>query len=134
MPIFTYPFVATRAGDLARPYLPVAIKNPATDQRVSVYALIDTGADECALPASFAILLGHHLEAGDTREVNTGNGTTTAYAHTTIIEAMGFSAQSVLLDYMPNLTTPLLGTRSFLSVFKLTIDYPSKQFSLELPD
>jgi predicted aspartyl protease len=134
MPTYTYPFVVTRPGDPARPYLPVTIVNPTANRRVSVYALIDTGADECALPAGFAVVLGHHLEAGETREVNTGNGSSIAYAHTTVIEAVGFSTKSVLLDYMPNLTTPLSGARSYLSTLRLTVDYPAKQFSLELPE
>jgi len=34
---------------------------------------------------------------------------------------------------MPNLNIPLLGVKSFLSNFILTVDYPDKQFSLTLP-
>jgi len=64
MPIRNYPFLVIRPGDLARPYLPVTIINPDTQKKVKVYALIDTGADECAFPASFAPLLGHNLQAG----------------------------------------------------------------------
>jgi len=35
---------------------------------------------------------------------------------------------------MPNLNIPLLGVKSFLSNFILTVDYPKKVFSLLLPD
>jgi len=45
-----------------------------------------------------------------------------------------FSTQDVLVDFMPNLNIPLLGVRSFLNNFILTVDYPSKQFSLTLPN
>lgn len=96
-----------------------------------VRGLIDTGADECALPASFATLLGHNLTAGTSKEVNTGNGKTIAYAHTIRIEISDFTTQDVLIDFMPNLYVPLLGTRSFLGNFTLTIDYPNFIFSLE---
>ena len=35
-----------------------------------------------------------------------------------------------LIDFMPNLSVPLLGVRNFLSHFKLTVDYPNQKFSL----
>jgi hypothetical protein len=50
MPIRNYSFSVIRPGDLARPYLPVTIINPDTNKGIKVYALIDTGADECASP------------------------------------------------------------------------------------
>lgn len=82
MPIRNYPFTVIRPGDVPRPYLPVTLINPDAEKHLKVMALIDTGADECALPASFA---------------------------------------------------PLLGVRSFLNHFILTVNYPKKIFSLKLP-
>jgi predicted aspartyl protease len=108
----------------------VTIINPETHKEIRVSALIDTGADECAIPASFAPLLGHNLQAGQLKRISTGHGITIAYSHTTRI----ISTQDVLVDFMPNLSIPLLGVRSFLSNFILTVDYPSKQFSLRLPN
>jgi predicted aspartyl protease len=134
MPIRNYPFSVIRPGDIARPFLPVTIVNPETPKEIRVYALIDTGADECAIPASFASLLGHNLQAGQLKRISTGNGITIAYSHTTRIIVEEFSTQDVLVDFMPNLSIPLLGVRSFLSNFILTVDYPSKQFSLRLPN
>jgi clan AA aspartic protease len=133
MPIRDFPFSVIRPGDPARPYLPVTVINPDTQRQVKVYALIDTGADECALPASFAPILGHNLQAGYRKRISTGNGITTAYSHTTRIVIEGFSTQDVLVDFMPNLNIPLLGVKSFLSNFILNIDYPKKVFSLTLP-
>ena len=130
MPIRNYPFTITRPGDVARPYLPVTLTNPHSKKRLKIMALIDTGADECALPASFAPLLGHDLQAGDERRINTGNGVTLAYAHTLRIEVKGFVTRNVLIDFMPNLHTPLLGVKSLLSHFVLTGNYPKKMFSL----
>jgi len=134
MPIRNYPFSVIRPGDLARPYLPVTIINPDTQKHVKVYALIDTGADECAFPASFAPLLGHNLQAGRLKRISTGNGITTAYSHTTRILIEGFSTQDVLVDFMSNLNIPLLGVKSFLGNFILGVDYPKKVFSLNLPN
>lgn len=134
MPIQNYPFSVIRPGDIARPFLPVTIVNPETRKEIRVYALIDTGADECAIPASFAPLLGHNLQDGQLKRISTGNGITIAYSHRTRIIVEGFSTQDVLVDFMPNLNIPLLGVRSFLSNFILTVDYPNKVFSLLLPD
>jgi predicted aspartyl protease len=134
MPVRDYPFSVVRPGDIARPYLPVTIINPSTGKELRVYALIDTGADECAFPASFAPLLGHNLQAGRLRRISTGNGITIAYSHRTRLAIEGFSTQDVLVDFMPNLSIPLLGVKSFLSNFILTVDYPTKVFSLLLPN
>jgi len=129
-----YPFSVIRPGDIARPYLPIIIINPDTEKQINVYALIDTGADECAFPASFASLLGHNLQEGQLKRISTGNGITIAYSHTTRIIVESFSTQDVLVDFMPNLNIPLLGVKSFLSNFILTVDYPNRAFSLMLPN
>ena len=134
MPIRNYPFSIIRPGDIARPYLPVTIINPDTEMKITAYALIDTGADECAFPASFTPILGHNLQTGQLKRISTGNGITIAYSHTTRIIIEGFSTQDVLVDFMQNLNIPLLGVKSFLSKFILTVDYPSKVFSLLLPN
>ena len=134
MPVHNYPFSITRPGDIARPYLPVTIINPDANRQLRVFALIDTGADECAFPASFAPLLGHNLQAGQQRKISTGNGITIAYSHISRLEIEGFTTQDVLIDFMPNLNIPLLGVKSLLSNFILTVDYPNKVFSLNLPD
>jgi clan AA aspartic protease len=132
VPVRNYPFTIIRPGDVARPYLPITVKNPDTNKQIQVYALIDTGADECAFPASFASLLGHNLLAGQQKKISTGNGITIAYGHITRIIIDEFSTEDVLVDFMPNLYIPLLGVKSFLSNFILTIDYPNKIFSLTL--
>ena len=64
MLIENYPFTITRPGDVARPYLPIKIINPENQKEINVYALIDTGADECALPASSTLPLNHNLDSG----------------------------------------------------------------------
>jgi len=134
MPIRNYPFTIIKPGDIARPYLPVTIVNQDNNKQIKVYALIDTGADECAFPASFASLLGHQLHSGKAKKISTGNGITIAYSHINRIVIAGFSTQDVLIDFMPNLNIPLLGVRSFLSNFILTVDYPNEIFSLLLPE
>ena len=47
------------------------------------------------------------------------------------IEVGSYRINDTLIDFMPNLYVPLLGVKSFLSKFILTINYPEKIFSLE---
>jgi len=131
MELLNIPFTRLYPGDIGNPYLIVSIINPQNNKTIRVAGLIDTGADECALPATYAPLLGHNLRSGTRTEIRTGNGITTAYSHTVRIEAGSFVSQNVLIDFMPNLCTPLLGVNSFLSNFILTIDYHKKVFSLK---
>jgi predicted aspartyl protease len=130
MLIENYPFIVTRPGDLARPYLPIIIINPENQKQLNAYALIDTGADECALPASFAPLLGHNLQSGSIKRVCTENGISIAYSHTICLTVFNFTSDNVLVDFMPNLHIPLLGVKNFLNRFVLKIDYPNKKFSI----
>jgi predicted aspartyl protease len=79
MEIIDAPFLKFSPDDLPRPWLPLTIRNPHTGQAVNVYGLIDTGADECAVPAHYAPMIGHDLQAGTEKSIRTGNGITTAY-------------------------------------------------------
>lgn len=130
MPHIERPFRLLGRGIAPRPYLDVKVTNPFNGKTLIVYGLIDTGADECAFPARLAPILGHALEKGKEKTILTGNGQTLAYGHTVRIEVDGVVTEDVMLDFMPNLTVPLLGVRSFLSRFKLTVDYPRLKFSL----
>jgi hypothetical protein len=130
MLVENYPFIKTRPGDIARPYIPITIINPATRKSINVFALIDSGADECAIPASFAPILGHKLKSGHLKTISTGNGVTRAYGHTVCIKAFSYTTDNAVIDFMPNLHIPLLGVKSFLNSFKLIIDYPNKVFSI----
>jgi predicted aspartyl protease len=130
MPLSSVPFTKLSPDDFPRPWLPIVIINPHTHKQIKVLGLIDTGADECALPASYASILGHDLQSGKQREINTGNGKTVAYSHTITIKTDSITIENILIDFMPNLYVPLLGAKSFLSNFILTIDYPNLIFSL----
>jgi len=137
MPIRDCPF--TNCGGVYRPILPVKIVNPHTGKSYSTRGIIDTGADECAIPAALASLLGHK-QAGKTKTIGTGNGVTAAYAHTTKFEiyhpVLGdliYTIPDTPVDFLPNLHIVLLGANNFLSRLVLTIDYPNKRFSIKYP-
>ncbi len=126
------PFSRLAPGDPLRPWLPVTVVNPATQQAVSAYALIDTGADACALPAYLAPMLGFRLRSGKPKRISTGNGDTTAYSHVVRVELpeCGYATEDTHVDFMTGLSVPLLGAEGFLSEFVLMVDYPRKRFSL----
>lgn len=139
MPITDCPFVQWPGGTF-RPTLPIRIINPHTGQSQKTLGLIDTGADECALPAFYATLLGHDLLAGNKIPINTGNGQTEVYEHTTRIEIfnpltgdIAYTINDTPIGFLPNLKVILLGVKSFLSKFVLSIDYPRNVFSIKFP-
>lgn len=131
MDIIDSPFLKFSPDDLPRPWLPLIVRNPHTNQSINVYGLIDTGADECAIPAHYAPMIGHNLQAGVQKSINTGNGVTSAYAHMLCFETQGIKVENVLIDFMPNLNVVLLGVKSFLSNFIPTVDYKKSVFSLK---
>ena len=132
MKIVDRPFTRLSPGDVARPWLTVTIINSHSGKEINVLGLIDTGADECALPAAYATILGHNLQSGKPKEINTGNGITRAYSHSSQIKVGDFTIDQTMIDFMPNLSVPLLGMKNFLSKFILTVDYPNLRFSLDL--
>jgi hypothetical protein len=122
------------------PTLPLRIFNPHTGKSLNHYGYVDTGAYECAIPAEFAFILGHNLTKGTLKSVGTGNGKAISFAHTTTIEIYHPQSAQLLerienvpIDFMPNLPVILLGAKSFLSRFILTVDYPDKVFSIQKP-
>jgi hypothetical protein len=139
MPIRDCPFTLCNGG-IYRPILPVRIINPHTGKNYRTFGIIDTGADDCAVPAVYATLLEHNLQAGGTKIISTGNGETIAYTHTTKFEIFHprteellYTTEDTPIDFMPNLHVVLLGVNSFLSRFVLKIDYPRKKFSIRYP-
>jgi len=119
--------------------LPVKIINPHTGLAIRTNGLIDTGATECAIPARMAVMLGHNLTRGIRNSINTGNGISETYQHTSTIliyhpenpdAQIIYYLDNVLIDCMPNLKIVLLGVNGFLSNFRLDIDYPNGRFSL----
>ena len=110
--------------------LRIVLTNPENKMDYSCHAIIDTGASDCVFPDSAAYILGHVLEKGLKREVETARGKATAWAHKVCMEVNGYKVGPVLIDFIPGLKSHLIGVRSFLSKFILEIDYPNKKFSI----
>lgn len=139
MPIHDCPLNRNDGGSLVA-YLPVTIINPHTGNAYRTKGIIDTGADECAIPAQVAKILGHNLRSGAQTEVIGLEGAATGWSHTTIVLVhhpdtgeVIYTVPETPIDYIRGLTTVLLGVSSFLSRFVLTLDYPRNVFSLTRP-
>jgi hypothetical protein len=133
------PFLSFKSK-IERPYLAVKIINPHTGKSHCTFGLIDTGADECTVPAYIAHLLAHNFEAGIPKTITTGGGKALAYKHTTTFEIyhplsgeLLYTIPNTPVDFMLNPPIVLLGVNNFLSRFVLEIDYPNKSFSIKFP-
>lgn len=138
MPIRDIPFHLTSDNNY-RPWLPIKIINPHTGQSQRTIGLVDTGADECTIPADMAGLLGHVLSRGPAKRSKTAGGSVTGYTHTTKIEIYDFQDKllhtiyDIPVDFLPGLHVPLLGVEHFLDQFDLHISYPKRIFSILKP-
>lgn len=140
MPIRNSPLTRIYDGSPSRIILPIRILNPHTDKHYNTRGIIDTGADECSIPAKIANILGHNLRAGNVNIAGTAGGDCIVYSHTTTIEILHpdtnevvYKIGNVLIDYMPKLQEVLLGVTGFLEKFVIEINYPKQVFSLRLP-
>jgi predicted aspartyl protease len=139
--------------DTSRPMLAIRITNPQNGAAIRTYALIDTGADMCALPKNFAKILKCKLERPKHRrkKIRTGAGGVEAYFSVCDIEILGpvantpgnakisqerngsavtFSFHNISVTFLRKLETPLLGVLGFLDNMILKIEYPQKIFSM----
>lgn len=129
----------------------IRVSNPKLPKspQVVTLAIVDTGADDCLFPADTAVAVGHVLKSVLPKTISGINSSTVAYPHTSRIEILAtlanggpskkvlYTIKNTLIDFMEsgnNQKVPfLLGTKSFLSKFVVTIDYPNSRFSICRP-
>ena len=146
MPSRTYPFYRLQGADGRktppwRIYLPVRFSNPATGRSVTVYGLVDTGADATLVPASLAVQLGHDLKglavrARITKGIEAKD--ITVYRHsfdlallTSTGGAVARSFPNVVIDCAESDVPVLLGASDFLTHFTWSVNYASRDVVLD---
>ncbi len=124
-----------KGQSIAKPYLDVIYINLHNGKTLKSTALIDTGADRCIIPSSFAHILGHNLKDGLVSQASGfNNDIVTMYDHTMQIRINDFVTEEVLISFNEKLRKPILGVKTFLSNFVLTVHYPGQKFSLTVPE
>ena len=132
------PLLKTYPEDpINHPYLSINIINPDTGKSFMYFGLVDTGADDCLIPADFAPALGHDYDKGAIRHGMSAGGPTIDRFHKTIIEILDHSGKLLYtiketqIGFSDTLKgVVLLGVMGFLENFKLNIDYPNQVFSI----
>ena len=134
MTALNMPMRAISPGGTKRPYLNVIYINPHTNLKHKAIALIDTGADCCVVPRFYAEILGHHYDKGNPKAILGVNGQANCYSHTMQIQIPNFCTDEIQVIFSENIKEPILGVRTFLMHFCLTVDYPNNTFSLRKPE
>jgi len=144
MPISDCPFI----GVGNRPPIPalwIRVTNPHTGKAAIYLAIIDTGAYDCAFPASEASALDHNLKSVAPITIKTAGGETKAYRHTCKVEILEtlpnrrpgqkvlYEIEDTLIVFTVGLDDFLLGCGHFLNRFVLEINYPAQKFSIRRP-
>lgn len=135
---YTFKYVSVERpgiGTAKGPYLSVTLHGEG-DRALNVLALIDSGADTCAMPKSVAEILGLDLSSAKESTVGTASGPVMAKkldVNVTIHLVHGkktiLSPFSVIMsDYEPPV---ILGRASFFENFYITFSEKEKKFSLK---
>jgi hypothetical protein len=123
------------SNSIARPLIPIALKNPKTADSFLTYGIIDTGADICAIPADFAKILNCNLNSNKMKKVLTANGEANVLSYPIEINIYRDQSDHIVLreelevDFLQGLKVVLLGN-NFLSGFEVKLDYANNLFSL----
>ena len=144
---YTYPLIKYKFEDGSEeelglhPYIPVRITNPFNNQSKKIYALVDTGADECLFAGDIAEQLGHNLKGDGVKDsINIGieQREITVYKHTFKIELLApdetttvWSSANTEIDCSESNPPMLLGARDFLKYFSWNINYPDEQLIIK---
>jgi hypothetical protein len=104
--------------------------------RISCYAIIDSGADFCTFPLVFAVHLG--LDPRQARRFSTagiGSLSVPAFLWDVTIDLRGiaqFPLQAGFSQGLDHLGGGLLGQRGFFERFKVAFDLPKEVFQIEV--
>ena len=94
---------------IARPVVPILIRNPYNNQAIEYEALIDSGADRCVFPAVIGEIIGYDIESGEREYVGgaVAGERRPMYVHAVEITPGGYWQGPILLTaaaFMPDLS------------------------------
>jgi hypothetical protein len=118
-----------------RPILALNLVNG--ESSFGCYAIVDSGADDCIFPASFAEQLG--LNYTDGRHYpfgGAGDGVQAAYFFDILLDIQHIAQYPVAIGFtlaLEHFGCGLLGQTGFFDRFKLEFDCANKKFALSTP-
>ena len=119
---FEYKRYMLPSGDvIARPVIPVLIRNPRNNESIEYEALVDSGADRCVFPSEIGEMIGIDIKAGEQHLVSgvVEGERRPFYLHPVEVTPGGYGAARILhlmAGFMPDLSDSghgLLGQRGF---------------------
>jgi hypothetical protein len=124
---------------LARPVIPVLIRNPRNNQAVDYEALVDSGSDRCIFPCQIGELIGIDIEAGQRQYVGgvVAGERRAIYLHPVEITPGGYWQARILhlmAAFMPDLADNghgLLGQQGFFDVLAF-VNFRSQKGILQI--
>ena len=106
---------------IARPIIPITVRNPRTKQSIRYLALVDSGADSCIFASEIGELIGLDITAGRVASVSgvVEGERRPYYVHQVEVEIGGWS-KATMVGFMPDLSKNghgLLGQSGFFDRF-----------------
>lgn len=144
MPVYPFPYTLFPTGPTPgfpkgriapRPLLKLTIKN--REQSLNCYGLVDSGADYCCFPLSFAAAMGlDPLAATLDGAAGLGSYNVPTYFREIGIDLQGIAQFRAYVGFTTGLENwgfGLLGQTGFFDRFKVTFDPPNGLYHLEIP-
>lgn len=121
-----------RRTNTPRPYLALNLKN--AKRAFRCYGLVDSGADDCIFPASFARELGLEYQAGRPYQFGgAGDGDQSAYFFDLELEIVGITKYSISIGFssiMDKFGAGVLGQNGFFDHLSLGFYLPRGVFAI----
>jgi len=119
-------------------YRPVVVVHLVVEQRrIRCLSIIDSGADHCVFPLSFALRLGFN-PIGETPVMTGGVGSAgIPMYYWKIAIDLGLAQTEVTAGFTEDMDSKgygLLGQHGFFDRFRVQFDLPNKAFWIEFPD
>jgi hypothetical protein len=118
-------------------YRPVITVQLSGQSRLNCLCIIDSGADHCVFPLSFALQLGFN-PLGATQVMTGGVGSAAVPMYFWKIKMdLGPVQKETMVGFTEDMNSKgigLLGQHGFFEYFKVQFDLPSKLFWIEVPD
>lgn len=118
--------------------LVLRLREPTTGEHLGCLGCVDTGADQCVFPLSFAVALGlDPLRLKQTVTAGVGSTANITYFSNILVDipistgvTLSFEVYAGFTDGLEAIGYGLLGQTGFFEKFKLTFDHRNKIFTI----